>query len=152
MQFSVIKNEVPEICRNLPLAMVAKIHAALLQCGAILANETRLLAPEDTGALRASIAIVSIDPSKLNVEIVITALSSAGRPYPLFQEYGWRTRAGNRIEGRFYLKGAFANTEAERKAIIRKAVQDALKEMSGYGVQIVPESVGWFAGEATLIL
>lgn len=128
MEFRVLKNDIPKTLDRLRESTKQRLLIALLQAAEILADETRLLAPVDTGLLKSSISISVINGNRLNVAIRVTALNSTGRPYDLFQEYGWTTVNGRRVEGRFYLHGAMANKYDEMRAIMERAIDDVLRE------------------------
>lgn len=153
MRFEILKNDVPKYLANFDAKLKQRLLKALIQCGDLIADETRLLAPEDTGLLKSSIASVLIDTRRLIVEVQVNALSDKGRPYPLFQEYGWRTRAGNKIEGRFYLHGAMANKHDECVEIIQKALEKTMFETAAdYFSVATVEEVAVETGEAVLLL
>lgn len=129
MRAWIIHNDVRKYFATFQGIAREKLLIALIKCGNLVADETRLYAPVDTGMLKASIASVVISVDRMEVVIEITAVNKQGRPYPLFQEYGWRTKDGTKIEGRFFLHGALANTQEECIRIIKKAIEDATSEV-----------------------
>lgn len=131
MQFNVVRNDIARLLRLFEGNAKKYVWAGLLNCASVISEKTRDNAPVLTGMLKASVEMVIVSQDRLAVEVRVTALNEQGKPYDIFQEYGWTTKSGMHVDGKFYFHRAIAETKEECNAIMTEAIRKAIAESTG---------------------
>lgn len=100
----------------------------------VVQEEAKNTTPQDTGLLARSIKVRTIPRSRVyvgsRVTIRIAGETKTNMGYGAFQEYGFTTKNGRKIEGKHFLKNAALTVSKQVLSNMTNDIQKAIKEIN----------------------